>query len=399
MYKLYTDGSALVRFALGGIGGYILDSEGNEVVSFSEVIYNQIKNHESQALLCGLKIAKDMGITHIQCYSDAKSLEDVFKPKNEKKQGLYTKHNDSLKEAFEISKEFKFFKCTYIPREENKKADNLSRIALVKKRQASILKKSEKQNKNPQPYIHVGLKTINEFNRIEFSKLSQTIKNHFVFEKKKSKDETNINVYLVSFSTDSDYTVKKLNTFLYTEEFKETNSFMLNCIIQTLKENTALKNVTLSISGTLIGKILTDNIKAYKKQFDELNQVVNQYENVCLYTRPLVRQLIANNMKKPDINTLLDIANKEVLFQALSIVTQKDYNIEENDIYTTTANYYTNNQFQTLENIEKYYFYQLVRLNVNQIKKETQMVKVNKDEIIDNIKEELKQKNIHISIK
>lgn len=396
MYKLYTDGSCLNRFALGGIGGYILNDENQEVVAFSEVIYTQIKNHETQALLCGLKIARQMGITQIECYSDSKSIEDVFSAKHKKRQNYYSKHNDSLKEAFELSKEFQHFKCIYIPREENKKADKLSHIALVKKRESSILVKHQRAlKKNKQPYEHLGLKTLTEFNHVELSKLTQTIKSHFIFEKKKTEDLIQVHAYLVSFSTDKDYTVEKLNTFNYTEGYKDSNAFMIDCVNHVFKDHNHLKNTTLTISGTLVQNILASHLKGYKKQLTELAETIHQYENVCLYTRPLVKELIANNMKRPDIKDMIDITQKENLIHALEIVTQKDYKIENNDIYTISANYYTQNQFESVEKVEKYYFHQLVRLNINEMKKNN--IKPNKEELLENLKEELKNRNIKLN--
>jgi ribonuclease HI len=394
MYKLYTDGSCLNRFALGGIGGYILDEQDNEVLSFSEVIYKQIKLHETQALLCGLKIAKQMGITEIQCYSDDKSLEEKFSLEHQKKQRYYSKHNEYLKEAFELSKSFASFNCTYLPREENKKADTLSRLALVKKREKSILGKA-KNPRNKQPYDHLGLKTYNDFNFEQLSKLTQKIKYHFIFTKKKSEDKTQINVHLVSFSTDKDYVVENISNFDYHNDYKDTNAFMIGCINQVLKEHIALKTATLTISGTLVENILSNNLKAYKKQLINLAETIHDYEMVCLYTRPLVKELIINNMKKPNREEMIDITKKENLLEALTIVSDKNYSIENNDIYTISANYYAKNKFENVEKIQKYYFHQIVRLNINAMRKCNE--KPDSQKIIEHLKEELKEKNIHLN--
>lgn len=139
-YILHSDGNYFTRAKKAGFGGYIDDPEGTTLVEYTEQI-KDLKYHfcyEILGLIRGLDIAKSMNIKHIIAYGDDKTLMEnvatlskILKNTSLSPSELDCLPNNSKIELYievlELVKSFESFECHYIPREENKYSDSLSR--------------------------------------------------------------------------------------------------------------------------------------------------------------------------------------------------------------------------------------------------------------------------------
>lgn len=139
-YILYSDGNYFTRAKKAGFGGYIHDPEGTTLVEYTEQI-KDTKYHfcyEILGLIRGLDIARSMNIKNLIAYGDDKTLMENISTLSKilKNSDLSADQLDSLPnnskielyiEALELIKSFDNFECHYIPREENKYSDSLSR--------------------------------------------------------------------------------------------------------------------------------------------------------------------------------------------------------------------------------------------------------------------------------
>lgn len=139
-YILHSDGNYFTRAKKAGFGGYITDNEGTTLVEYTEQI-KDLKYHfcyEILGLIRGLEIARSMHIKNIVAYGDDKTLMEnvstlskILKNKSISPSELDCLPNNSKIELYiqvlELIKNFDTFDCHYIPREENKYSDSLSR--------------------------------------------------------------------------------------------------------------------------------------------------------------------------------------------------------------------------------------------------------------------------------
>lgn len=130
-YKLFTDGNSFPRAKRSGFGGYIENSQGEIIVEFTEQVRTPQYFHSFEILgvIRGLKIALEYGVKDIISYCDDKNTtqrlieifdKNTFAVSEAQKPELYEK-------VIEIAQQFDSISFKYIPRELNKKADNLSR--------------------------------------------------------------------------------------------------------------------------------------------------------------------------------------------------------------------------------------------------------------------------------
>lgn len=124
---LYTDGGARGNPGPAGIGYVITPKEG-EVISHGEYIGETTNNQaEYQALVAGLKKAKEVGITHLECFLDSELVVKQVR-------GQYRVKNEELKplceQVLSLAKDFTQISFDHIPRGKNAKADALVNKAL-----------------------------------------------------------------------------------------------------------------------------------------------------------------------------------------------------------------------------------------------------------------------------
>jgi ribonuclease HI len=138
LHRLYTDGSYLPYAQTSGIGGYLLDEHNQTIFEFSELIpNNQVfsdpAKFEILALMKGLQLCLQHNITSVQCFSDEQTLCRILSIKNEEQLSTYIERNPLLQSITCLIPEFDALSFEYIPRNENKKADKLSRQKIYEK--------------------------------------------------------------------------------------------------------------------------------------------------------------------------------------------------------------------------------------------------------------------------
>lgn len=130
-YKLFTDGSHLMEFNVAGIGGYLLKDDVT-FFEFSEIIENPALHtkHETLALTSALTKCLEANLQNepIELFSDAQDLMLIL---NKSTRHMYAEKNPLLNEVFSLCDQFTNLSFTYIPRNENSRADKLSRKRII----------------------------------------------------------------------------------------------------------------------------------------------------------------------------------------------------------------------------------------------------------------------------
>ncbi|XP_020205690.1 uncharacterized protein LOC109790856 [Cajanus cajan] len=136
VWTLHVDGSSNQQ---GSGDGIILEGPGKTIIEQSLRFGFKTSNNqeEYEALLAGLRLAKDLGIARIQCFSDSHvvtgQVNGTFQIK-EPTLLLYFHAFQKLKSSFDI------VQVTHTPKEHNTRADQLAKLASSKK--ASHLRKN-----------------------------------------------------------------------------------------------------------------------------------------------------------------------------------------------------------------------------------------------------------------
>ena len=132
--KIFTDGGSRGNPGISGAGAVIFDEQNNEMRTTSKFLGKKTNNWaEYEAVIIGLELAyKVFGDktkeTNFEIKMDSQLVQRQLK-------GEYRVKEESLKEQFLrihnlIVKYFPHIKFTHIPREENKRADELANEAM-----------------------------------------------------------------------------------------------------------------------------------------------------------------------------------------------------------------------------------------------------------------------------
>nr|XP_043619706.1 uncharacterized protein LOC122591504 [Erigeron canadensis] len=124
-WKLYTDGAA----SSDGCGARLmLTSPEEKEFTYALRFEFEVTNNEAEyeALLAGLRIVRDMKIRNIQVYVDSQLVACQVKGAYEAKQGTTKLYLQKVQELIEY---FSHFEIEHIRRNQNKKADALSKLA------------------------------------------------------------------------------------------------------------------------------------------------------------------------------------------------------------------------------------------------------------------------------
>jgi ribonuclease HI len=121
--KIYTDGGARGNPGPAGCGVVVYNAQDKKIEEDFSFIDRATNNQaEYEALILGLKKAKELKATEVDCYSDSKliveQLNHNYKIKNPALGFLFIK-------VWNLSQSFKKVQFFYIPREQNKEADKL----------------------------------------------------------------------------------------------------------------------------------------------------------------------------------------------------------------------------------------------------------------------------------
>ncbi len=128
---IYIDGSSMGNPGDAGIGAIFQDGA-HTIKNLSRYIGTQTNNiAEYTALVCALEEARLADEKDICVYSDSellcKQLKGEYKVKNEGLKPLFQK-------AVDLIGGFQHFRIQQIPREKNRGADKLARLAIMEKR-------------------------------------------------------------------------------------------------------------------------------------------------------------------------------------------------------------------------------------------------------------------------
>ncbi|KAL0457989.1 UNVERIFIED_CONTAM: Ribonuclease HI [Sesamum latifolium] len=124
-WLLHVDGSSTIQ---GSGTGIVITSPQGEDLKFTFKFGFKSSNNEAEyeALVAGMKMAHEAGARHLLAYSDSqlvvKQVEGIYEAKEENMVQY-------LQQIEELTTSFKSFQIIQIPREENVKADCLSKLA------------------------------------------------------------------------------------------------------------------------------------------------------------------------------------------------------------------------------------------------------------------------------
>ncbi|KAK1406979.1 hypothetical protein QVD17_38589 [Tagetes erecta] len=126
-WKLYTDGASNSEGS--GIGLVLISPEGAEITHALRLNFRTSNNEsEYEALIAGLRIAKQMKAQAVEAYVDSLLVANQINQ-------IYEAKEPSMRAYLELvgamTKQFKHFQVKHISRGQNKKADALSKLASV----------------------------------------------------------------------------------------------------------------------------------------------------------------------------------------------------------------------------------------------------------------------------
>lgn len=119
--QLYTDGGSRGNPGPAATGVVLKDEQNKIVTAYGEYLQHQTNNFaEYSAIISGLKKAKELGATEVDCFADSKlvieQLSGNWKVKEPTIQKLFV-------QAYNAAQQFTKVTYKYIPREKNKEAD------------------------------------------------------------------------------------------------------------------------------------------------------------------------------------------------------------------------------------------------------------------------------------
>lgn len=129
---LNTDGASKGNPGDAGIGVLLCDEQGAVVAEIGRYIGTSTNNvAEYTALIEGLKAAVDLGADEILVRSDSELMVRQIR-------GEYRVRNEGLQHMFVQARRaflhFKKWRIEHVPREQNRRADELANIAIAEKR-------------------------------------------------------------------------------------------------------------------------------------------------------------------------------------------------------------------------------------------------------------------------
>lgn len=126
MIHLYTDGASAGDPGLSGAGIVIVQNDGH--VNEHRYHLGEMTNHEAEfaALNIALSLCLDKGFKHVSVRTDSKLVSDCI-DKRYVKNKLFATY---LTEVLEKIDAFELFFIKWVPSKQNKKADELARLAI-----------------------------------------------------------------------------------------------------------------------------------------------------------------------------------------------------------------------------------------------------------------------------
>ena len=124
-WVLFVDGSSDKRNSRAGI---VIEGPGGFTVDHSLLFKFKASNNqvEYEALIAGLRLAKDLGARRLKCNTDSRLVVEQVQGEYQVKDDLLLQYYHKVVEAI---KEFEEVTIHHIPRAENARADKLSKLA------------------------------------------------------------------------------------------------------------------------------------------------------------------------------------------------------------------------------------------------------------------------------
>ena len=298
IYKIYSDGCHLGEFNVAGVGGYLLKDD-TTVFEFSEQIKENIyyKIHERYAIKRVLEKSLQEGIEkeQVELFSDDQGLMKILS-KSKVNRREYVEENNLLNEICDLCDKFTNITFNYIPRDENARADKLSRQYITE-----TLFKDNQIATNA--FSHPKWITKNNFPKGEtqlFYQERQLVSNYLVlhFYPNKIEQCMQLDIY-------------------YASKDNENISYELNESIQTLNKGWQTSCVTyldkhlkyMAQKNKKIGLVIHDEYiildqllrgrreipAKTKKTFLDLISTLDNLEKVVVHREPLVYEAIFND--------------------------------------------------------------------------------------------------------
>ena len=128
-WTIYVDGSSNIK---GCGAGVILENSEGLAVEYSLRFDFPTSNNQAEyeACLAGIRMAKELGANAITICSDSKLVVSQIKGEYQAKEPIMQKYLAKVRDALVG---FSKFEIRHIPREENARADLLSKLASTKK--------------------------------------------------------------------------------------------------------------------------------------------------------------------------------------------------------------------------------------------------------------------------
>ncbi|XP_076950871.1 uncharacterized protein LOC143623986 [Bidens hawaiensis] len=127
IWSLFTDGASSSEGS--GAALRLVNLEGNEFTYAINLDFESTSNEaEYEAFLAGLRIAKKLGVKHLEARVDSMLIAGQINGNYEAKNGIMASY---LSQAKDLIRQFSSFNIIHIKRSENKSADALSKLALT----------------------------------------------------------------------------------------------------------------------------------------------------------------------------------------------------------------------------------------------------------------------------
>ena len=126
---VYTDGGSRGNPGVAGSGSVVYDENGTTLAEIAYVVGQKSSNNvaEYHGLLRGLEAARDLGATEVDVFMDSKLVVEQMSGR------WKIKHPDMKKlalDARDLAAGFSAVTYSWVPRAKNKKADELSNVAM-----------------------------------------------------------------------------------------------------------------------------------------------------------------------------------------------------------------------------------------------------------------------------
>jgi len=359
IYKLYSDGNYFPKAKKSGFGGYIESQNGEVLVEYTEQIKESkyLYNFELLGIIRGLQLAKNKNIEHIISYCDDKNI--VIKLKE-----IFEKNNYNISpnlkvelfdEIIELSKLFKSIRFEYIPRDQNKYADSLSRryAALMEENflrkynaeldysqkkfengikpnkriffcHPSIIRNSHKIN----PYLVASIRN----KRIrKLSREQQNFEYSYLFNEIFSK---NGQMFIRCFYYDKKQQLKKVFEKIFDVSESHTTHFcdFLSDNLKILKEKNNVRNIWISSNYRAINVFFEQKRKLPNEQWENFLNVyksLNGFDKVFFHNLPFEHQfspeiVLTENAKKKLDKEILNL--DELIVRLSENISDKEKN-------------------------------------------------------------------------